>query len=543
MAGRWPHGEEWIHEAASETYIPLLNALYDLKDQKLPARLTIGLTPILIEQLADPDVCEHFDAYLDEKIKAARNDIERFEKEEELHLAYLAHFYTDWYEDIKRSFDERYNRNIVGAFRTLQDEGMVEVITCGATHGYLPLLSRDSSIYGQVKTAVAAYERHFGRAPRAIWLPECAYRPAYITDDGKTRPGLERFLNELGIELFFSETHTIEGGQPVGVAAGDAIGPYGEIKRRYVIPIQAAIPPRQASTFKPYYVSDTTAGAKAEQHSGVAVIGRDNRTGMQVWSADWGYPGDYDYREFHKKDGVSGLQYWRVSGTRVDLGFKDYYHPDWAANKVSEHSRHFAWLASDRLRRYHEETGEFGIIASNYDTELFGHWWFEGIEWIKQVLTLLANDPAVELVRASDFIQRHTPAEVLHIPESSWGMGGAHWTWDNHDTHWMWAPIHSAEARMEALVARYPDAEGAAQAALNMAARELLLLQSSDWPFLVTTGQAREYAIRRFTRHVERFEALAASLEAGKPDRKMADELYEVDKIYPDIDYRWFGAR
>jgi 1,4-alpha-glucan branching enzyme len=544
MAGRWPHGEEWIHEAASETYIPLLDALYELRDMKLPVHLTIGLTPILLEQLSDADVKDHFDAYLGEKIRMAEQDIARFEEvKDQPHLTYLAHYYTDLYTHIKQSFDDRYGRDIVGAFRQLQDEGIVEVMTCGATHGYLPLLSRDSSVYAQIKMAVVSYERHFGRSPRAIWLPECAYRPAYVTDSGEIRPGIEHFLNELGIELFFSETHTIEGGQPVGVAAGDAIGPYGEIKRRYVIPIQATIPPRQAITFKPYFVSDTAAGKGVSEHSGVMVIGRDNRTGMQVWSADWGYPGDFDYREFHKKDAVSGLQYWRVTGARVDLGHKDFYHPDWAAHKVNEHSRHFAWLVADRLKRYHDETGEFGIIASNYDTELFGHWWFEGIEWIKLVLKALAEDPSVELVCASDFVDQHPPQEVLHIPESSWGVGGNHWTWDNHDTHWMWTPIHSAEQRMEDLVERYPIAAPEVAAVLNMAARELLLLQSSDWPFLVTTGQAREYAIRRFTRHVERFEALAASLEAGQPDRQLADELFEVDKIYPDIDYRWFGAQ
>lgn len=545
MAGRWPHGEEWIHEATSETYIPLLNALYDLKSEGVEAKLTIGLTPILVEQLADDDVKDHFDAYLDEKIQSAQADTVRFEEAADPHMVYLARFYVQQFEAIKRSYDERYKRDVVGAFRQLQDEGVVEIITSAATHGYLPLLSRDSSVYGQLKTGVEAYKRHFGQAPRAIWLPECAYRPAYITDDGKTRPGIERFLQELGIGLFFSETHTIEGGMPVGVAAGDAIGPYGEIKRRYVIPIQEAIPPRTAVTFKTYYVSDTAAGADANQHSGVAVIGRDNRTGMQVWSADWGYPGDYDYREFHKKDAVSGLQYWRVSGARVDLDYKDTYHPDWAEFKVGEHARHFAWLVSDRLTTYHSQTGEFGIIASNYDTELFGHWWFEGIEWIKQVLRILASDPAVELVRASDFIEQHPPTEVIHIPESSWGMGGNHWTWDNHDTHWMWGPIHSAEARMEALVERYSgDAlSPGKEAVLNMAARELLLLQSSDWPFLVTTGQAREYAIRRFTRHVERFEALAASLESGQPARQLADEIYEVDKVYPEINFRWFQAR
>jgi 1,4-alpha-glucan branching enzyme len=543
MAGRWPHGEEWIHEAATETYIPLLNALYDLRDDGVKYGLTIGLTPILVEQLADADVKDHLDAYLDEKIEAAKQDVARFEADENLHMTYLARFYSDLFENIKRSFDDRYSRDIVGAFRQLQDEGLVEIITCAATHGYLPLLATDSAIYGQIRTGVEAYKRHFGRTPRAIWLPECAYRPAFIEEGGKVRPGIERFLHDLGISLFFSETHTIEGGQPVGVAAGDAIGPYGEIKRRYVIPVQQAIPPREASTFKAYYVSDTTAGHGAEQHSGVAVIGRDNRTGMQVWSADWGYPGDYDYREFHKKDGVSGMQYWRVSGARVELGFKDEYHPDWAVYKVGEHARHFAWLVADRLKQHHRETGQFGLIASNYDTELFGHWWFEGVEWIKQVLWLLAEDPNVELVRASDFVEKRPPSEVLHIPESSWGMGGNHWTWDNHDTHWMWAPIHASETRMQALADKYDDPEPDEEAVLNQAARELLLLESSDWPFLVTTGQAREYAIRRFTRHVERFEALASSLESGRPDRQLADELFEVDKVYPAIDYRWFRSR
>jgi len=543
MAGRWPHGEEWLHEAASETYIPLLDALHQLRSEGVAARLTLGLTPILVEQLADEDVQDHFDAYLQEKIEAARTDVARFEKADDPHLTYLGQFYTDWYEGIKHSFDDVYKRDLIGAFRKLQDEGLIEIITCAATHGYLPLLSRDSSVYAQIQTAVTAYERHFKRAPRAIWLPECAYRPAYVNDEGQLRPGIERFLSELGIGLFFSETHTIEGGKPVGVAAGDAIGPYGEIKRRYVVPIQEIIPPREAITFKPYFVSDSTLGGKATQHSGVAVIGRDNRTGMQVWSADWGYPGDYDYREFHKKDGVSGLQYWRVSGARVDLGNKDFYHPDWAAHKVGEHARHFAWLVMDRLKRYNEETGAYGLVASNYDTELFGHWWFEGIDWIREVLRNLAKDPSVDLMTASEFIAKQPPTEVLHIPEGSWGMGGNHWTWDNHDTHWMWGPIHAAETRMEKIVATSPKPDAATEAVLNMAARELLLLQSSDWPFLVTTGQAREYAIRRFTRHVERFEALALSVENGTPDRRLADELYEVDKIYPDIDFRWFAAR
>jgi 1,4-alpha-glucan branching enzyme len=373
-------------------------------------------------------------------------------------------------------------------------------------------------------------------------LPECAYRPAYITSDGRKRVGLETFLANENLKVFFSETHTITGGHPVGVAAGEVIGTYGTIKRRYVLPVTTPAPERTATTFQPYYVSNSVAGLATDEHSGVAVIGRNNRTGMQVWSAEWGYPGDFDYREFHRKAGTSGLQYWRVSGAKTDLALKDYYHPDWAAYKVDQHAEHFAHLVGDLLRDYHKQTGKFGLVSSNYDTELFGHWWFEGVTWLGKVLRHLASDPDVELTTASTHVALHPPEEVLHLTEGSWGTGGTHFTWDNPETHWMWEPIHEAEQRMETLVAKFANPTEDAQVVLKQTARELLLLESSDWPFLVTTGQAREYAIQRFNQHLERFDSLTASLEAGKPDRALAEEYWELDKVFPDIDYRWFGA-
>ena len=540
-AGRWPHGEEWLHEAAAETYIPLLIALTDLHEEGLPVRLTLGLTPILSEQLGDALVQEHFETYIEAKIRAAEQDIPRFQDQDNPQATYLATFYRDWYGSILRAFRERYDRDILGGFRRLQDAGVVEVITCGATHGYLPLLGTDAAIRGQLKAAKSSYQRFFGQPPRAIWLPECAYRPAYVTPGGVTRPGLETFLADEELGCFFVETHAIEGGRPVGKAAGDAIGPYGAIIRNYVVPLeQFEVPDQPSSTDRPYYVANTRSGEVSE-HSGVAVIGRNNRTGMQVWSADWGYPGEYDYREFHKKDHVSGLQYWRVTGANVDLGHKDWYHPDWAQYKVGEHARHYAWLVTDLLEQAYSETKQVNLIASNYDTELFGHWWFEGIDWIREVLRQLAQSDRVELTTASRYLDSHPPDEVLALPESSWGMGGGHWTWDNPDTHWMWEPIHAAETHMTHLAGeRKQSASSDEEYVLNQAARELLLLESSDWPFLVTTGQAREYAIQRFTSHVDRFEQLVGSVEAGAPDRALAEELWELDKVFPEIDFRWW---
>ncbi|MEO1287582.1 MAG: 1,4-alpha-glucan branching protein domain-containing protein [Chloroflexota bacterium] len=370
----------------------------------------------------------------------------------------------------------------------------------------------------------------------------CSSTRHNVEDDDVVRLGIESFLAEQGIKVFFTETHAITGGQPVGIAAGDILGPYGDIKRHYVIPsMSEPMPRRDTTTFKAYHARNTSTPDNDNVSSGVAVMGRNNDTGEQVWSEKFGYPGDFDYREFHKKAGSSGLQYWRVTGDDLDLGQKEYYHPEWAAIKIEQHAEHFAHLVGDLLRDYHTNTGDYGIISSNYDTELFGHWWFEGVPWLKHVLHHLAHYDDIELTTASDYVAEHPPQETLHLPESSWGAGGNHFTWDNGETHWMWEPIHKAETRMKALATQYQTSTEAEATVLAQAAREVLLMQSSDWAFLVTTGQAREYAIQRFTQHVERFNQLANSVENGKPNVQLAEDLYELDKVFADIDYRIFG--
>jgi 1,4-alpha-glucan branching enzyme len=540
-AGQWPHGEEWIHEAAAETYVPLLDALYDLREEGVRFKLTINLTPVLVEQLADVDIQQHFLLYLAQEMDGAKEDLARCQKMGETELAALATYYYDFYAGIERSFLERYGGDLIGAFRRLQDEGYIEVITCPATHGYLPLMERDSSIYGQLRTAVESYRRYFGRSPRAVWLSECAYRPAYINERGELRPALEQFLAALGLTCFFAETHAVEGGQPVGKAAGEvAIGPYGAVRRHYVIPAAEA-ERSHGTTYSAYYVVGSQAGLTDPP---VAVIGRNNRTGQQVWSADWGYPGDADYREFHRKDPHSGMQYWRVTGPKVELSQKDVYHPEWAAAKVRSHARHYADLVEELLQAYHAGSDRYGIIASNYDTELFGHWWFEGVEWIKQVLRHLAANPAVDLTTASEYVFRYEPDEVMAVPESSWGAGGNHWTWDNEDTHEMWAPIHPRAPHGALVIAMAPPTRLPSRCQPG-GPRAAVCRNPATVPFMVTTGQAREYAMQRFQSHVERFNKLADMAMASVEDAVVAyaRELYEADKVFAQIDYRWFAAR
>jgi 1,4-alpha-glucan branching enzyme len=541
QTGRWPHGEEWIHEAIAETYLPLLSGLHDLHDEGVPYRLMLGITPVLAEQLADPDVQVRFVQYAQGRLAAAAEDVARFAPrgaEPDRLRQTLASWYRDWYSAGLAAFQERFGQDLVGACRTLEEAGRLAIATSAATHAYLPLLGTDGAVAAQLATAVRSHRRHFGAPPPAIWLPECAYRPGYATQrDGRvvTRPGLETFLEAEGLPLFFVETHSITGGVPVGKAAGDAIGPYGGIPERELLPVETTIAPTATTTYHPYQVGD----------SRVTAIGRDNRTSMQVWSSHIGYPGDPAYREFHRKDAGSGFQYWRVTGADVDLGAKELYDPAAAAARVEAHADHFVAVVEATAAQFQAEHGE-GLIASTYDTELFGHWWFEGPAWLVAVLRRLAGHPTIQLTTAVDWVAAHPPRHRAAILEGSWGKGGTHHTWDNPQNHWMWPLIHAAERRMEGLVARFPDATGGRLVMLNQTARELLLLQSSDWPFLVATGQATEYATLRFTEHLAKFNRLAYLAEVPVPSpeaMEVARQTWEQDKVFPDIDYRDWAER
>jgi 1,4-alpha-glucan branching enzyme len=268
---------------------------------------------------------------------------------------------------------------------------------------------------------------------------------------------------------------------------------------------------------------------------------------MQVWSGEHGYPGDFAYREFHRKDAVSGMQYWRIGGREVDLGDKPPYEPAVAINRTADHAAHFSQLVQEQLVDYFDQTGKVGVISAAFDTELFGHWWFEGVDWLKHVLRNLAASETVKLTTASRIVEEETPERVMILPESSWGSGGSHFTWLNDDTAWMWPLIHAAESRMEALVAENPDPSRERADLLQQIARELLLAESSDWPFLVTTGQANEYATLRFNEHLLRFNQLADLAEGGDSldaaGKEMLSSLHERDNPFPDIDYRVFASR
>ena len=196
LAGRWPHGEEWLHEAMLECYLPLIRAFRRLaSESRTPLGVTINMTPILAEQIRDPLMVEHFREYLADHITRASRDTERFASDGL--RGTTAAFHRDRYTALQAFYEDDLRADPLGALAALEASGHIEIATSAATHGYLPLLDDEDAVRFQVQTGVESHIRNFGRQPRSFWLPECAYKP-----------GLEHFLEDAGIRRASSSKRT-----------------------------------------------------------------------------------------------------------------------------------------------------------------------------------------------------------------------------------------------------------------------------------------------------------------------------------------------
>jgi len=525
-AGMWPFGEESVYECMAETYVPLLNAIADLHNDGINANLTLGLTPVLCEQLADEHFKKGFEKFLKARIEAAGEDEQRYSNQgktpnPELHQ--LARFYLNWFKQIEKDFTHRWGRDILSGFKRYQDLGAIEITTSAATHCFSPLLEEDVTLQAEYKTGVANYRKHFGKDPQGFWLPECAYRP-----EENGRAGVEKYMYEAGIKYFFTESFVIKGGQTAEVRR--IVGPYGSVQ---YIPT-ATTSDTGLDTYEAFWLKEYP----------VAVMGRHEEAGYKVWSADHGYPGDGNYREFHKKDDKSGLHYWKLTSKSTDLGAKEIYNPEAAESRMRENSDHYAGFIQQCLTEHLKATGKPGLIMVSFDTELFGHWWFEGVTWLKEVIRKLKTYTAVKLTKASDYLSEFPPEKTIELKQSSWGSGGHYQVWLNDETEWMWPQIHDSEKKMAEVadMAAVGHDKLITRAAKQLA-RELLLVASSDWPFLVTTGQAKDYATDRFKEHKERFDDLYKMIKSGNVDEKVLAQLEDTDSLFngEDLDLKNFS--
>lgn len=501
---RWPHGSDWLCEAITECYLPLLQTLRSLVERGISPQLTLSFSPVLCEQLASPLLEHELRFFLDTRLQTCADTHRYFQSKGQVDIAALANYWQQFYHSRLEQL-QALGGNVLAAFRVLMEDGHIELMTSAATHGYLPLLACEQSVRLQLRLGTFSHETYFGRRPAGIWLPECGYRPRYhwIPPVGTNRQqhrslrrGLEEHVAACGLTFFCVDAQSVLGGflsSPYQNDSPSAARPAGRRGWRLATPL---------SPHQTYRVSSQSGAGTAQ------VLLRDPDSSRLVWSRDAGYPGDPWYLDFHTQHYPGGLKLWRVSEGRSDPDHKAAYTPERARVQAQAHARHFAAQVA---------APPAGLTCAAYDAELFGHWWHEGPQWLEALYRELDHRDIVPIT-CSAALNRYPPARTVTLPEGSWGEGGDHRAWLNKDTAWVWERLYDGEFQFWDTLHEMREAaqQGPLGRVLCQAGKELLLMQSSDWPFLITTRTARDYAEQRFLTHstdLKRLLQLARSVQ------------------------------
>lgn len=532
--GRWPHGSDWLCEAVVDTYLPLLDVLLTLEREGTPTPLTIGVTPILASQLANPVLRSELTAFFEHRIAAASAAPGSLAGSGDSALVPLAGFWQERLAGLQRLY-RALNGDLIGSLASLAARGRIEIMSSAATHGFLPLLARDESIRLQLEAGRDEHRRLFRTPAAGLWLPECAYRPRGTwrpfadSREGPVRGGIEEFVGASGYRYFFVDAHMAR----AGVRADS-----------YGAPDDPALPrhtdrggSKDAAENTPYLAYRVSAHGEPP---GVAAFVRDPRSSAQVWSRHGGYPGDEWYLEFHKIRWPEGLRLWRVSPAGAGLGQKAAYDPQRAGERAREHAAHFIGMLGSVARDALPAVGDDGVIVAPFDTELFGHWWFEGPGFLRDVWRGLAVDRTVRARTASEHLAAQRRYNGLTVAAGSWGRDGDWSMWNGPAVAWTWDALWPLEERFWRL-AREAIGRPQTHRALAQAARSLLLAQSSDWQFIISTGEAGDYASRRLRDHIDDAHRLLSGIEVAMTTgdwdsiTREAGALWMRDTVFPDV--------
>lgn len=528
--------ESWLYEAISETYIPLLKNFKKLVDEGVNFRITMSMTPPLLSMLDNKLLQQKYINYLENLIELSEKEIKRTAFNEKMNN--LSKYYYERYSEDLRLFRDEFKCDLISQFKHFQDIGVLEIITCGATHGYFPILYvNEKTVRAQIAVGVQTYERYFGKKPRGIWLPECGYVPE-----------ADKYLREFGVDYAIVESHGVLYANPTPV--------YGTL-------------------------------APIVSPQGFTVFGRDMESSRQVWSSINGYPGDYNYRDFYRDIGYeadydyikpyiahngvrvhTGIKYHRITG---DTDNKDIYDIQWAKDSAERQAGHFLNSRTEQIENASHYMNKPPIVLCPYDAELYGHWWYEGPYWLYILFKKIYYDECnFELITPSEYMDKYPEIQQCQPCRSSWGANGYSEVWLNPSNDYAHKHLHTAGDRMCELAYKFKDSYDVLNdldnkikdlkkekkpitsitssskyrnaklqvRALNQAARELLLAQSSDWLFIITNNTMVDYAHRRIKDHIGRFTRLYNELNSGKIDRKFLSEIEEKDCVFPDINYR-----
>ena len=487
--------EDWLFQAILESYLPLLQVMESAEKLNHNAKLTISLSPTLLTLLTDPELKAKFPEWVITRIDLLNEVSKEYKVYPEFLIKRLEKELKNW---------ESCEGNLIERFKDLSKTGLLDIMTCAATHGYLPILrENEETVIGQIKTAIHFHENIFEFKPLGIWLPECAYYE-----------NLDNILLNCGIRYAVLDGHGILNSKP-----RPRYGVYAPICSK----------------------------------RGVAFFGRDSESTLPVWSSKEGYPGDGSYREFHKdlgwelplsklkEKGISstrplGLKLHRITNSTTKLGEKDLYKEREANDKAKEHAENYLHQRSTQLKNLKISSSFNPILVAPFDAELFGHWWYEGPIFLKYIFKN-SSKYSIQLEHLKNILSNKPQVQICDPSPSSWGQGGYHNYWLNDKNSWIVPEISKAGEIFTRIVSRNSFGHEKTRI-LKQAARELLLVQSSDWSFILRAGTTTELARDRISKHLIRFWKLIETLDKGSKDYDFLKLIEEEDKIFPEINIK-----
>ena len=515
--GVWPVGEEWLFQAWAASWLPVTRLLEELAAEGQREVLTLGVTPMVAHQVADPRLARDLGTWLGGQMW--RSEEQRWHEHLPREVRALSNFYWQRFAALAAYHDEVQRRGgLLTIWRQLAEQGVIELLGGPATHPYLPLQTNPALIDAQLAVGLEHHARWAGARPTGLWPPELGYRPRGRVADATARPRrTDRFgtptLPRIGDELPGLEEHyAAHGIDHVLVDAATLVRAAGGAERDWTA--RPAVP--RAGTGD---LDEVVHDGVAIGNSDVVAYARDLSVAYHVWSPTGGYPGNAWYRESYALGSFGCHPSWRVTDHDLPPEAKAPYEPAAATERIGVDVGHLTGVLHDVLD---PRPGE--LVVAAYDTELFGHWWFEGVNFLAGLLRRVAADPGLRTTTLAGRLARRPPPRRLELPESSWGFAKGHASWVTDETRPMWRELRGAESRARQVLA----GGRGGPAVREQIARELALLTASDWPFMTTRGASPGYAHERIGSHTRAVHELCDLVESGRTDATAADALAAI---------------
>ena len=513
---KWPHGSVWLSEVVLESYLPILGIIENLRREGIRPSLSFDFSPVLLEQLSHSNASRIFAEYAEKQIEQSEKDLRKFSKiPDAVYNIPMGEYWKSFYEQGLQTLHEMNDGSIIERFRIAEQDGLIEFMTCGLTHAYLPLLDLEQSTRMQIASSVMMHELYFAHKPQTLFLPECGYAP---TLKGKNSDYyLEDIILEQSINMILlDQQHSMK---------------YLESEHHALRKLPESLRPLSQVRLQ-----------KTFNNQSLKVLIRHKSASDKVWSEKTGYPSHSAYLDFHKREYDSTLRYWKVTNLPEYPQEKYPYVMADAKKQAYLDAKEYVEYLEKLALAYLEQVNETGVICLAFDTELFGHWWFEGPEFLTNFIREMDKSDILSLKLPSEILWNDS-MNTVQCSAGSWGMNGTDETWKNESTMWLLDIMHDAEQRFEERVNSIDINDQLQKRIMDQALRELLLMQASDWPFLITKNQASDYAKERFIQHQECFASLITFFDVIYSGKQLTNDqknvlagIEQVDDIFQTID-------